>query len=145
MTFTVRARNAVDWSAPSAASQEVSPDTAPRAVSVGTVTPGDRTLAVSWSAPVNEGSAVDQYQVQWVNTSGGAGGGTRVVAGGTLTTMFSGLVNNNQYSIRVQAHNGAGWGPYGPAVVKQSVGTPAAVAAPRLTPRSRTPTRPRAR
>ena len=136
VSFTVRARNAVDWSAPSAASQEVTPDTAPRAVSVGTVTPGDRTLAVSWSAPVNEGSAVDQYQVQWVNTSGGAGGGTRVVAGGTLTTTLSGLVNNNQYSIRVQAHNGAGWGPYGPAVVKQSVGTPAAVAAPRLTPRT---------
>ena len=136
VSFTVRARNAVDWSAPSAPSQEVTPDTAPRAVSVGTVTPGDRTLAVSWSAPVNEGSAVDQYQVQWVNTSGGAGGGTRVVAGGTLTTTLSGLVNNNQYSIRVQAHNGAGWGPYGPAVVKQSVGTPAAVAAPRLTPRT---------
>ena len=136
VSFTVRARNAVDWSPPSAASQEVTPDTAPRAVSVGTVTPGDRTLAVTWTAPVNEGSAIDQYQVQWVNTSGGAGGGTRVVAGGTLATTLSGLVNNDKYSIRVQAHNGAGWGPYGPAVVKQSVGTPAAVAAPRLTPRT---------
>jgi hypothetical protein len=136
VSFTVRARNAVDWSPASAASQEVTPDTAPRAVTVGTVTPGDRTLAVTWSAPVNEGSPVDQYQVQWVNTSGGAGGGTRIVGGGSLTTTLSGLVNNNQYSIRVQAHNGAGWGPYGPAVVKQSVGTPAAVAAPRLTPRT---------
>ncbi len=67
--------------APSAASQEVTPDTAPRAVSVGAVTPGDRTLAVTWAAPANEGSAVDQYQVQWVNTAGGAGGGTRIVAG----------------------------------------------------------------
>ena len=94
---------------------------------------------MTWAAPVNEGSAVDQYQVQWVNTSGGAGGGTRVVTGGTLSTTLSGLVNNDQYSIRVQAHNGAGWGPYGPAVVKQSVGTPAAVAAPRLAPRTANP------
>ena len=136
VSFTVRARNAVDWSPPSAASQEVTPDTAPRAVTVGVVTPGDRTLAVTWAAPVNEGSAVDQYQVQWVNTSGGAGGGTRVVSGATLSTTLSGLVNDDQYSIRVQAHNGAGWGPYGPAVVKQSVGTPAAVAAPRLAART---------
>ena len=136
VSFTVRARNAVDWSPPSAASQQVTPDTAPRAVSVGVVTPGDRTLAVTWAAPVNEGSPVDQYQVQWVNTSGGAGGGTRVVAAGALTTTLSGLVNNNQYSIRIQAHNGAGWGPYGPAVVKQSVGTPAAVAAPKLAPKT---------
>ena len=136
VSFTVRARNAVDWSPPSAASQEVTPDTAPRAVTVGVVTPGDRTLAVTWAAPVNEGSAVDQYQVQWVNTSGGAGGGTRVVSGATLPRRLSGLVNNDQYSIRVQAHNGAGWGPYGPAVVKQSVGTPAAVAAPRLAART---------
>ncbi|MEP6649273.1 MAG: fibronectin type III domain-containing protein [Lapillicoccus sp.] len=136
VSFTVRARNAVDWSPPSVASQQVTPDTAPRAVSVGTVTPGDRTLAVTWAAPVNEGSAIDQYQVQWVNTSGGAGGGTRVVSGGTLSTTLSALVNDNQYSIRVQAHNGAGWGAYGPAVVKQSVGTPAAVAAPRLAART---------
>ena len=55
------------------------------------------------------------------------------------STTLSGLVNNNQYSIRVQAHNGAGWGPYGPAVVKQSVGTPAAVAAPRLAPKTANP------
>ena len=134
VSFTVRARNAIDWSAPSAASQEVTPDTAPRAVSVGGVTPGDRTLAVTWAAPANEGSAVDQYQVQWVNTAGGAGGGTRIVAGGTLSTTLTGLVNDDAYAIRVQAHNGAGWGPYGPAVTKQSFGTPPAVAAPRLTP-----------
>ena len=136
VSFSVRARNAVDWSPPSAASQEVTPDTAPRAVTVGTVTSGDRTLAVTWAAPVNEGSAIDQYQIQWVNTSGGAGGATRVVSGSTLSITLSGLVNNDQYSIRVQAHNGAGWGPYGPAVVKQSVGTPAAVAAPRLAART---------
>ncbi len=136
VSFTVRARNAVDWSAPSAPSPEVTPDTAPRAVTVGAVTPGDRTLAVTWAAPVNEGSAVDQYQVQWVNTAGGAGGGTRVVAAPTLTTTLTGLVNDNAYTIRVQAHNGAGWGPYGPSVTKQSFGTPPAVAAPQVSPRA---------
>ncbi len=139
VSFTVRARNAVDWSQPSAPSPQVIPDTAPRAVTVGVVTPGDRTLDVTWAAPANEGSAVDQYQVQWVNVNGGAGGGTRIVAGSALSTTLTGLVNDDQYSLRVQAHNGAGWGPYGPTVVKQSVGTPKSVGAPTLTPRTPTP------
>ena len=59
VTFTVRARNAVDWSPVSPSSNAVTPDLKPNRVTVGTVTPGDRTLTVTWAPPVpNGGSAV---------------------------------------------------------------------------------------
>ncbi|GAA1881345.1 Ig-like domain-containing protein [Lapillicoccus jejuensis] len=139
VTFTVRARNGVDWSPASAPSGPVTPDTKPQAVTVGRITPGDRTLKVTWSAPKNEGSPVDRYQVQWVDVNGGSGSGTAQVAGSALAHTVTGLVNDDQYKVRVQAHNGAGWGPYGPAVTAQSVGTPATVAAPRVDARPATP------
>ena len=139
VSFTVRARNGVDWSPLSRSSAAVTPDTKPQAVTVGAVTPGDRTLRVTWAAPKNEGSPVDRYQVSYVNVNGGAGSGAAQVSGAALATTVSGLVNDDQYSLRVQAHNGAGWGPYGPAVTKQSVGTPATVAAPKVSARQATP------
>jgi len=138
--FTVRSRNAVGWSEPSPSSNAVIPDTKPQAVSITAITPGDRTLAVAWAAPKNDGSPIDEYQVQWVNVGGNAGAtGTAKVTSGTLTHTISGLVNNDAYTIRVQAHNGAGWGPYGPETKGQSFGTPAPVPAPQLTPRSPAP------
>jgi hypothetical protein len=138
-TFAVRSRNAVDWSDWSAESNVVEPDTKPQAVSITTVTPGDRKLTVAWRAPQNDGSAVTEYQVQYVNIGGSAGAtGVRKVAAPALSTLLSGLVNNDAYRIRVQARNGAGWGPYGPEVKAQSFGKPANVPAPTLSPRTPT-------
>ncbi|MEI2731990.1 MAG: fibronectin type III domain-containing protein [Dermatophilaceae bacterium] len=130
--FTVRARNAAGWSDPGGPSAPVRPDTAPGPVTVGAITSGDRTLAISWSPPQNLGSAVDLYNVQAVSLSGGAGGGVFPVSAADLATTLSGLVNDDEYSIRVQAHNEAGWGPYGPSRTAQSVGTPATVPTPAL-------------
>ena len=48
-------------------------------------------------------------------------------AGGATTAAASGLTNNTPYSVAVQAWNGAGAGPFGPAVQMQSAGTPPAV------------------
>ena len=56
-----------------------------------------------------------------------------------LTKVLIGLINNDAYNVRVQANNGAGWGPFGPTVKAQSFGTPAAVPAPTLTPRDPEP------
>ncbi|MBK8758431.1 MAG: fibronectin type III domain-containing protein [Actinomycetales bacterium] len=125
--FTVRARNAVDWSDAGGPSRAARPDTAPEAVTVGAVTPGDRTLTISWAAPVNSGSAVDSYNVQVLPVDGGSTGGLTTVTGGGTSTTVGGLNNNSEYLIRVQAHNEAGWGPYGPVRTAQPVGTPARV------------------
>ncbi len=138
-TFAVRSRNAVDWSDWSPESNVVEPDTKPQAVSVTDITPGDRTLTVTWAPPQNDGSAVLEYQVQYVNIGGHAGTtGTRQVAAPGLSTVLTGLVNDDAYRIRVQARNKAGWGPYGPELQAQSFGKPANVPAPTLAPRTPT-------
>ena len=138
-TFAVRSRNAVDWSDWSPESNVVEPDTKPQAVPISDVTPGDRKLTVRWTPPKNEGSAVLEYQVQYVNIGGHAGAtGTRKVNAPGLSAELTGLVNNDAYRIRVQARNKAGWGPYGPEVKAQSFGKPANVPAPTLAPRTPT-------
>ncbi len=139
-TFTVRSRNAVGWSDPSPASNSATPDKKPEATQVDSVVAGDRTLTVRWAAPVNKGSAVTRYRVQWIDVGSGAGGGGQAeVAAPGLSKVITGLVNNDAYQVRVQARNGAGWGPYGPQVKGQSFGRPAAVSAPTLAPRTPTP------
>ena len=139
-TFTVRSRNAVGWSDPSPASNSATPDKKPEQTFVGDITPGDRKLSVTWAPPKNGGSAVTRYRVQWIDIGGGAGAtGQAEVAAGVTRRVITGLVNNDAYQIRVQAQNGAGWGPYGPSVKAQSFGTPTAVAAPNLSPRTPTP------
>ncbi|MDN5765698.1 MAG: Ig-like domain-containing protein [Humibacillus sp.] len=138
VTFTVRSRNAVGWSDPSPASNAATPDKKPEQTFVGTLTPGDRQLAATWAAPKNGGSAITKFRLQWINISGGANGQAEMAAGVT-NRVITGLVNNDAYQVRVQAQNGAGWGPYGPAVKGQSFGKPTAVAAPNLSPRTPTP------
>ena len=139
-TFTVRSRNAVGWSDQSPQSNTVRPDTKPKATSISDITPGDRKLTVRWTEPLNEGSKVLKYRVQWVNIGANAGatGQAEVTAPG-LSKVITGLVNNDAYNVRVQANNEAGWGPFGPEVKAQSFGKPAAVPAPTLSPRTPVP------
>ena len=137
--FTVRARNAADWSDPGGPSPDAIPDRTPEAVTITGTSPGDRSMGVSWIPPVNDGSRIDIYRVQVVSLSAGSGGGAFDTAGGSTATTVSGLVNNDQYEYRVQAHNDAGWGPLGPAVRAQSVGTPDPVGKPSVVPPTPTP------
>jgi Fibronectin type III domain len=67
------------------------------------------TLVASWSAAVPGDSPVDQYQIT-ITGSDGAGTFTQTVDGLTLTTYFTvDFVPN--WTVTVQAHNAAGWGP----------------------------------
>lgn len=67
------------------------------------------TLVVTWSAAVPGDSPVDQYQIT-ITGSDGAGTFTQAVDGTTLTTYFTvDFVPN--WTVTVQAHNAAGWGP----------------------------------
>lgn len=136
-TFTVVATNGVGDSPPSAPSGVVTPDTKPEATSgVRMVSRGDGTLNVAWSPAPNKGSAITKYVVRLVPTGGGSA--RTVQAGGTATSATaSGLNNNTPYSVAVQAWNGAGAGPFGPAVTMQSAGTPPAVTG--ITGRTRGP------
>ncbi len=67
------------------------------------------TLVVTWSAAVPGDSPVDQYQIT-ITGSDGAGTFTQTVGGTTLTTYFAVDFIPN-WTVTVQAHNAAGWGP----------------------------------
>ncbi|QKE83755.1 fibronectin type III domain-containing protein [Arthrobacter sp. NEB 688] len=121
--FTVRARNAVGYGPPSAASAAVTPDEVPGAPRAPRVTdPRDRAVTVAWDAAPSSGSAVDSYLVTWP--------GGRAEASTTSVTA-GGLDNALRTPFTIRARNKAGFGP--PVTVEgQSAGTPAVPDAPRV-------------
>ena len=67
------------------------------------------TLVATWAAAVPGNSPIDQYQIT-ITGSDGAGTYTQPVSGTTLTTYFNVDYIPN-WTVTVQAHNAAGWGP----------------------------------
>lgn len=136
--FRVQARNGVGLSPYSGTSNVATPDTKPLAVNgVAMSSRGDRVVRVTWPKPVNKGSAIVGYQVRVSDV--GTHPGTRVVRATGRSAILSGLVNDAQYQISVQARNHLGYGDYGTAVTVQSAGTPARVGTPGVTTSTPTP------
>jgi hypothetical protein len=71
--------------------------------------PGPNAIDASWAAAVPGNSPVDQYLVIATGTDGG-GSITNSVAGTVLSASIPADSNFN-WSVTVQAHNAAGWGP----------------------------------
>ncbi len=68
------------------------------------------TLIATWNAAVPGNSPVDQYEVT-INGSDGGGTLTQSVPGDTLTANF--IVNwIPNWTVKVRAHNAAGWSPW---------------------------------
>ena len=110
------------------------PATAPSAPSAPMVTAGDAQLEVSWAAPSDGGSAINDYDVRY-----------RPVFFGTWTELpdstrsaatsatIPGLNNGTTYQVQVRAGNSVGDGPWSDSATGTPVGVPAAPAAPGLT------------
>jgi hypothetical protein len=109
--YRVRAGNSEGWGAWSAWSPDFVPGLVPSAPGVPTVSAGDGQMAVAWAASGGVGSAVDTYQLELEDVSGGSPV-TVAVGGTTLSRAFTGLVNGDDYRVRVRAHNDSGWGPW---------------------------------
>ncbi len=99
-TYTVKAHNTAGWSAASAGTK-ATPYTIPAAPGAPVVAPGNGQNVISWTAPANNGSAIDNYEVFQNNVSIGTTKST------TLTK--TGLTNGTAYTYTVKAHNAAGW------------------------------------
>ncbi len=103
VSFQVRAHNEAGWGPSSGRSAPVTPDTEPDRPAAPTVTFGDRSLAVSWSTPTNQGSAILHYELE---IGGGASGVQQLGAINSYT--WANLQNGVSYQFRVTAINAAG-------------------------------------
>ena len=126
----VRATNSIGDSAWSdSATQKVGVPAAPAAP---TLTPGSAQLAVSWTAPADNGSAITDYDVQYSSDDGATwtewnASNTSTSTSATITT----LTNGTEYQVQVRAANTLGDGPWSPSATLKA-GVPAAPAAPTL-------------
>ncbi|NLT29511.1 MAG: hypothetical protein GXX86_03505, partial [Propionibacterium sp.] len=102
--FTVTATNEVGDSEPSGQSAAVRPDVRPETPAAPQVQWGDKQVAVSWTAPVNNGSALTQYVLEMRGPNGIE---SRTLGPGTTSMTWDGLTNGAAYAFRVQAHNKA--------------------------------------
>ena len=122
----VRARNSVGrgpWSA-SARGMPGSARSVPDAPSAPALTPGDGRLAVSWRAPADNGSAIDDYDVRYRRVGGGWTELPDGVKSTATTATIRNLTNGTAYQVQVRAGNAVGDGPWSAS----ATGTPQATA-----------------
>ena len=93
----------------------------PTAPTIGAVTPGLASLAVSWSAPSSDGgSAVTAYDLRSIETTADetvdsnwtVADDVWTTGGGTLRYTLTGLTGGTQYDLQVRAVNAVGDGPW---------------------------------
>ncbi|MDQ3178879.1 MAG: Ig-like domain-containing protein, partial [Actinomycetota bacterium] len=104
--FQVQAQNAAGWGEWSAYSPTVTPDTEPGQPAAPVVQFADSALIVDWEPPVNDGSAITDYEL---SISGGMSASITV---GTQTSYrWEGLSNGTNYQFSLRALNNAGFSP----------------------------------
>ena len=117
-TFTVTATNIAGTGQPSSSSNSVVPIGPPGAMSTPTTTVGAASVTLSWTAPANNGSAIDSYEI--TEFKNGTSFST-IDVGSVTSNIFTGIpacpyatvncASPNKYSYVIRAHNAAGFGP----------------------------------
>ena len=103
-TVKLRAVNSVGSGAESVASDSFTPRTTPSAPSITSVTPGDSTVSVAFTAGVTGGSLITDYEYQ-LN-----GSGSWFSLGTTSSPASIGVTNGVAYTVKLRAVNVAGSG-----------------------------------
>ena len=135
--FRVLAQNSEgrsDWS-PTATATPGADEQVPDAPGAPRLTAGDGQITVEWDAPDNNGSRITDYNVSY-SVSGADDWTTLWGDPDTRSLTITGLENDTQYSVRVDAHNADGpsdWSPIATATPVADEQPPDAPSAPRLT------------
>ena len=137
--FSVRAQNSVGNGPWSDGSTSVTlPARPPDAPGQPTVTPGNGSLTVSWTAPADNGAAITDYNVEYRTWSQAKSGPwvhwNPSETSTSTTTTITGTDNGTHYRTRVKARNSAGDSDWSNLSDPKSSGAPAVPDAPILTP-----------
>ena len=138
-TYSVRFRgtNAIGTSAPSAA-VDVTPRTTPASSTSLIAQSGDRSVALSWTAPDDDGGdPVSDHVVQYSTSISGPFLPFDDGVSAANSTTVSGLTNGTEYFFRVVAVNGAGAGLPSTLVAATPLAAPGAPTITSLTPGNR--------
>ncbi|NMO13307.1 hypothetical protein HPC49_15380 [Pyxidicoccus fallax] len=132
-SFTVSATNALGTSGTSQPSNVVTPRTVPAAPTGVTATPANRSLVVTWSAPVETGGSVITGYTVTVQP----GNHSQEVSANETRATVTGLTNGTEYTVTVAARNEAGAGPASSPVSATPLAVPSAPTAVQATPGNR--------
>ena len=97
---------------------------APSAPAPPTVTPGDGQLEVRWTAPSDNGAAIDDYDVRYRPVGGNWQALPDAVKSTATSATITGLANGTEYQVQVRAGNSVGDGVWSAS----ATGTPVASA-----------------
>ena len=129
----VRAQNEAG-DGPWSDSTSATPNVKPQKPSAPTLARGNASLAVSWSAPTNEGTAITDYDVQYKKSSDSTWTEWRASNTSTsLTATITGLTNGTEYDVQVRAQNDADNGDWSDSSSATPSTVPSKPSAPRLT------------
>jgi predicted lipoprotein with Yx(FWY)xxD motif len=104
----------------------------PSAPAKPTASPGNAQARVTWVAPANNGSAINQYIV--TPFTGTTAHAPRTFNSTAVSQIITGLTNGLTYTFKVKAHNSVGTGPNSVASNAVKIGTPPAPAKPKVAP-----------
>ena len=117
------------------------PLTRPGAPSIDSVTPGDETLAVAWSAPdSNGGRDITSYDLRYIRSDAPSKADANwtvrdgIWTSGALRHILSGLTNGVDYDVQLRAENAVGNGAWSGAGAGKPLTTPSAPTIDSVTP-----------
>ena len=133
----VRAGNAVG-TGDASPSVDVTPRTTPGAPTGVIAQSGDRSVALSWQSPEDDGGeAVTDHVVQFATSASGPFTTFDDGVSSANSATVTGLTNGTEYYFRVSAANGAGAGLNSPVVAATPLAAPGAPTITSLTPGNR--------
>lgn len=124
VSFTMNATGTQGLGGPTTLSVTINTANVPSAPGTPTVSSITNNRAnVNFSAPANNGAAIDEYQIQYSTSSSYSSYSAPTGSGSPIAA--TGLAAVTTYYVRVRAHNSVGWGAWSGSRSFKTLGAPA--------------------